>query len=42
MSKIDNITLDDIYLFIEMYSGKNVVIPEDKQPIMDYMDLLEL
>ena len=41
MSKIDNITLDDIYLFIEMYSGKNVVIPEDKKPIMDYMDLLD-
>ncbi|WP_322970332.1 hypothetical protein [Faecalibacter sp. LW9] len=41
MSKIEDITLDDIYLFIEMYSGKNVTIPEDKQPILDYMELLD-
>lgn len=41
MSKIDNITLDHIYQFIEMYSGKDIVIPPEQQPIMDYMELLD-
>ncbi|RRT94175.1 MULTISPECIES: hypothetical protein [Empedobacter] len=40
MSKIDDITLDDIYLFIEKFSGKTDY-PAEKQPVMDYMELLD-
>ncbi|MDK7375979.1 MULTISPECIES: hypothetical protein [Weeksella] len=38
---IDNITLDDIYDFINTNYGNKKIIPEEKIPVMQYMELLD-
>lgn len=39
--RTEDITLDDIYDFIDCKYGPNDVIPEDKQPILQHLELLD-